>query len=379
MKNQVYHLAAYYFPNFHVDVQNEKRHGKGWTEWNVLRHAVPRFEGHVQPKVPEWGYEDEADPEVMSGKIKAASENGVDTFIFDWYYYDNGPFLNRCLDEGFLGSNNVNDMNFAIMWANHDWCNMHPKGLITPIEMYQSGKIGIDTFWDAVQVMIQRYFSHPSYLRIDGKLYLSFYELSGLLRVFGGVKEAKEGLDELRRRVRRAGLGELHINTMVWSYKVLPEEQLVPDMDRIIHELGFDSVTSYVWAHMAEMKEFPIMDYAAFRDRCLEETKVIASRYSIPYFPNVTVGWDPSARTTPSDQYEDVGYPFTPILTANTPDEFEVALRKTKEYLDVTPIPKLITVNAWNEWTEGSYLEPDSQYHDGFLKAVKKVFVDEIR
>ena len=378
MTDQKYHLAAYYFPNFHADPQNDKRHGKGWTEWEVLKHAVPRFNGHVQPKIPQWGYEDEADPAVMAKKIEAASKHGVDTFLFDWYYYDNGPFLNGCLDNGFLRADNINQMNFAIMWANHDWCNMHPKGLATPTEMYQTGAMRVSTFWDAVQRMIDRYFCHPSYLRIDGKLFLSIYELAGLLKVFGGVKQAKEGLQELRKRVFEAGLGEIHLNTMVWSYKVLPEEQLVPHMDAIIQELGFDSVTSYVWAHMAEMKQFPAMDYAAFRDQCLEETKVIAARYSIPYFPNVTVGWDSSARTTPSDKYEDVGYPYTPILINNTPKEFEIALRKTREYLDTVNIPKLLTINAWNEWTEGSYLEPDAQYGDGFLKAIQKVFVDEV-
>ena len=37
----------------------------------------------------------------------------------------------------------------------------------------------------------------------------------------------------------------------------------------------------------------------------------------------------------------------------------------------------LITINSWNEWTETSYLEPDNVYGYGYLKAVKKVFVEE--
>jgi hypothetical protein len=277
-----------------------------------------------------------------------------------------------------LGAENVQNMQFALMWANHDWCNMHPKGLRTPVEMYESGHISQETFWEAVQVMIDRYFRHPAYLRINGGLYLSFYELAGLLKVFGSVDGACEGLQELRRRVRAAGLGELHLNTMVWSYHVLPMEQLVPDMDMIIESLGFDSVTSYVWAHISEMKEFPRMDYAEFGERCMEESREIAARYTMPYFPNVTVGWDPSPRTMPSDCYEDVGYPFTPILTDNTPQKFENALRQAKRYVDEADIPKMIILNAWNEWTEGSYLEPDEQNGDGFLKAVHTVFSEEI-
>lgn len=64
-----FQTAAYYFPNWHVDPANERFHGKGWTEWQLMKYATPRFEGHQQPKVPLWGYEDEADPKVMEKKI----------------------------------------------------------------------------------------------------------------------------------------------------------------------------------------------------------------------------------------------------------------------------------------------------------------------
>ena len=66
-------VSAFYFPNWHVDPRNEKYHGTGWTEWRVTQYATPRFEGHEQPKVPLWGYEDEADPAVMAEKIAAAA------------------------------------------------------------------------------------------------------------------------------------------------------------------------------------------------------------------------------------------------------------------------------------------------------------------
>ena len=74
--------AVYYFPNYHVDPRNEAIHGTGWTEWELMKLARPRFEGHDQPKVPAWGYEDEADPQVMAKKIDVAVEHGVDAFVF---------------------------------------------------------------------------------------------------------------------------------------------------------------------------------------------------------------------------------------------------------------------------------------------------------
>ena len=68
-------VACYYFPNYHVDPRNEAQHGPGWTEWELVKDAEPRWPGHHQPKVPAWGYTDEADPEAMAQKI--------DEHIFD--------------------------------------------------------------------------------------------------------------------------------------------------------------------------------------------------------------------------------------------------------------------------------------------------------
>lgn len=375
--NKNYRVGAFYFPNYHIDRQNERRHGKGWNEWNVLKYATPRFEGHQQPKVPAWGYEDEADLEVMAKKIDAAAENGVDTFMFDWYYYDSGPYLEKCLEQGFLKAKNVDKMNFSLMWANHDWCNMHPKGLTNPGEIHESGRIKRDTFMKAANHMIENYFCHPSYLRVEGGLFLTIFELAGLIDTFGSIERTKQGLSDLRNMVRDAGLGGLHLNAVVWSNTILPAEQKIENLAGIVQELGFDSATSYVWVHVHEMSNFPATSYAIYRDECIEKFKGIAADYKIPYIPNVTVGWDPSPRTVQSDKYEDAGYPFTPVLVDNTPDEFEIALQKVKDYIDKQDVPKIVTINAWNEWTEGSYLEPDTVYGMEYLKRVKKVFGDK--
>ena len=67
---------AWYFPNWHRTEQNDKWHGTGWTEWQCVKYATPRFEGHLQPKKPLWGYGDESKPEVMEQKIKALTDYG---------------------------------------------------------------------------------------------------------------------------------------------------------------------------------------------------------------------------------------------------------------------------------------------------------------
>ena len=92
---------------------------------------------------------------------------------------------------------------------------------------------------------------------------------------------------------------------------------------------------------------------------------------NVPVFPCVSVGWDDTPRF-PAKGMKDV------LHYHNTPTSFENLLSKAKEYADSHPEqPKLITINAWNEWVEGSYLLPDMLNGFGYLEAVKDVFVNK--
>ncbi len=126
-------VASYYFGNFHPgDPRNVKCKGPGWSEWELVKTAQPRFPGHQQPKVPLSGYGDESNPKVMAQKIAVAADHGIDAFIFDWYYYDDGPFLDRPIDRGFLQATNHHRLKFAFLWANHDWAEIQPYKRGTP-------------------------------------------------------------------------------------------------------------------------------------------------------------------------------------------------------------------------------------------------------
>lgn len=379
-----YQVGAYYFPNYHLDPRNEAVHGPGWTEWELVKLARPRFEGHRQPRVPLWGYEDEADPEVMARKVAAAADHGVDYWIFDWYWYDDGPFLSGCLEEGYLGAAVAAGpaasarVRFCCMWANHDWVDIHPAKLhemAASVRLLYPGRVTPATLDAIADVVIQRYFSHPSYWRIDGCPYFSVYELSKLLESCGGVEATAAALQTFRRKVRVAGYPDVHLNAVVWSVRVLPGETAVESPNALLHALGFDSITSYVWIHHGGLEQFPSTDYDTVRDRYLAYWTEAERAFDLPYFPNVTVGWDPSPRTVQSDAYLNAGYPFTPVIVNNTPERFRVALAQVKERMAFSPAqPKVLTLNAWNEWTEGSYLEPDT--HDGYayLEAIREVF-----
>lgn len=368
-------VASYYFADYHPsDPRNEKARGAGWSEWDLVKNAKPRFEGHHQPNVPLWGYTDESDPKVMAQKIDAAANSGVDAFIFDWYYYDDGPFLDRPIDLGFLKAKNRNRLKFAFMWANHDWLDIHPYRRGTPQKLMYPGRVTPETFEKVGDHLVKDYFRLPNYWKVDGKPYFSFYELTKLLENFGSVTATRAALDRLRAKVVKAGLPGLHLNAVVWGQPILPGEQKPADTPKLIKDLGFDSVTSYVWIHHVGLPQQQT-DYNYVRDRYFQYWQSAEKEFDVPYYPNVTMGWDSSPRADQRDEFANVGYPFMNIISGNTPERFRDALEMTKKrLLEKKDGPRILNINCWNEWTEGSYLEPDTVHGMGYLEAIKSVF-----
>ncbi|HWD93988.1 MAG TPA: glycoside hydrolase family 99-like domain-containing protein [Verrucomicrobiae bacterium] len=370
-------VAAYYYPCEHTDPRWDKNKYPGFTEWDLIRKAKPRFPGHKQPKVPVWGYTDEADPKVMAQKIAAAADYGVNTFIFDWYYYNDGPFLERALDRGFLGATNNSRVQFALMWANHDWLDIQGYNPAKPIKLLYPGKV-TEATWDKItDLVIARYFKHPSYWKIDGKPYFSIYEMSVFLSDFGSVPGARAALDHFRQKVQSAGFPGLHINAIFWGEPQLPNGQKV-DWHVLSTNLGLDSLTSYTWVHHGALdySTFPTSDYVHGRDAYLGFWDKVASRFPVPYFPNTTINWDNSPRAAPEAKWDKPApYVVNPVMVGNTPAAFRESCQIIKDRLLASPTrPKIVTVNAWNEWPEGSTLEPEREYGYGYLEAIKEVF-----
>ncbi len=285
------------------------------------------------------GYTDESDPAVMAQKIDAAADHGIDAFIFDWYHYNDGPYLNAALDNGFLHAPNNSRLKFALMWANHDVLDIFPARPPNPRKLLWPGKVTPQSFVSITDEIIQKYFKQPSYWTLDGKPYFSIYELSKLLDNFGSVQATRVALDDFRARAVAAGLPGIHLNAVVWGQPVLPTEKTPVDPAKLVRDLGFDSVTSYVWIHHVPLISFPTDDYQRVRDGYFKYWDEADKRFSIPYFPNVSMGWDPTPRVSPNVEYKpgNVGYPVTPVIINNTPAHFEEALRTARDRLMKEP------------------------------------------
>jgi hypothetical protein len=374
-------VVSYYFGNYHPgDPRNVKYKGTNWSEWELVRDAKPRFPGHQQPNVPLWGYTDESRPEVMAQKIAAAADHGINAFVFDWYYYNDGPFLDRPIDDGFLRATNNSRLKFALMWANHDWYDVHPYHRGVPYKLLYPGRVTPETFSHVCDLVIKDYFSRSNYWRVDGKPYFSFFEIQKLVENFGSVEAARAVLDDFRAKTKAAGFPGLHLNVVMWGRQIfLPGRKAAADPVKLVHDLGFDSVTSYVWILHVPLPEQQT-EYNFVRDRYFEYWTQAATNFGIPYIPNVTMGWDSSPRADQSQTFDNSGYPFTNTMKDNTPENFQTALEMAKRRLLAEPGGwRILNLNGWNEWTEGSYLEPDTVHGMAYLEAIEKVFGDKIR
>ncbi|MBT3273127.1 MAG: hypothetical protein HN368_08245, partial [Spirochaetales bacterium] len=213
--------------------------------------------------------------------------------------------------------------------------------------------------------IIDKYLCHPNYYLIDGNPVFCIYDMCNLIGGLGGVHEAAEALDWMRSRAVSKGLPGIHFQAI--RMKDMPAEiyRNVADFDSLrieemIRRLGFSSVTHYQYVHEAGEAG----EYIMWAEKATSGWLEYADEYPL-YFPHVSIGWDNTQRNPDNKE----------IVSGSSPENFKVYLRKAKAYLDERPEqPQLVTVNSWNEWTEGSYLLPDRTWNYGYLEAVQEVF-----
>ena len=349
-------------------------HGNG--EWQNVYEATTKFKGHHEPRVPYWGYENEADPKVVARKIDAALAAGINVFIYDWYWYAGRPFLENALNEGFLKAPNNERMKFYVMYANHDvdntWDNSIEKKYMK--KPHWSADITFEEFKEKLVPRWIEYFKKPNYYKIAGRPVFWLYHPETFIRSLGAEK-AKEALQYLDKAARDAGF-EKGIHLQFSGGYARPALRISKDKKvspaEAFRYFNVDSYTAYNWRGLVPMKgKFPYenVDYETWGEECMKRIDAMPARYETSYCPQVTIGWDNNARFPKTIT--------TGVTTNANPKAFEKFLKQTVEWVEKNPTKdgaKLIIINSWNEWTEGNFFEPDEIYGFGYLEAFKKVF-----
>lgn len=335
-------LIAFYLPQFHPIRENDEAWGKGFTEWTNVTKAIPQFPGHYQPKLPgELGFYDLRLENVQKRQIELAKNYGIHGFCYHYYWFDGKKVLDTPLEQ--MLSNPEMDFPFCINWANENWTKRW-DGLENEIILKQNHSEEDDM---AFIKEIEPVLKDRRYIRINGKPLLMIYRPS----LF---PEIKNTVTRWRTYCRDCGIGEIYL---VLSHahehmdprrigfdaatEFAPNTFQVPDISR--------SVNFYNRNHQGH-----VFDYSSAIDYSL-------TREAPDYlkFRSICPGWDNEARKPGK------GISFHNSSPESYSKWLEYLLYNTQKQKNDDE--KIIFVNAWNEWAEGAYLEPDTRNGYAYL------------
>lgn len=346
-------VIAFYLPQFHPFKENNEWWGKGFTEWSNVAKTIPQFKGHYQPRLPsDLGYYDLRLPEVMAEQIDMAKNHGVDGFCFHYYWFAGHRLMERPIEQYLEHKENL-DFPFCLCWANENWSRRW-DGSENDILIAQehSEEDNEAAFYDLL-----RHFKDKRYIRVEDKPFIVIYRPD----IIPNIKGLTE---QWRRLAKKEGLKGLHLvatNSFGFTnYK----------------ELGFDAIVEFpphgVAAGNINAKlefyngEFSgnVYDYQEVVNFSLDRLEMQKNEQaSAGYYPTVMTEWDNSARKPGKGN----------VFFGATPAKFHGWLSGCYEWSkQVHPKEsRFVFVNAWNEWAEGTYLEPDKKYGYAYLNAVR--------
>jgi lipopolysaccharide biosynthesis protein len=336
-------LIAYYLPQFHPIPENDEWWGEGFTEWRNVARAFPVFEGHYQPRAPgELGYYDLRLIDVMQRQVELAKLYGVGAFCFHHYWFQGRRLLEKPA-EAYIANSDL-DLPFCLCWANESWSRRW-SGSEKDVLLAQrySPEDDIAFIRD-----LDRAFHDPRYLKIDGRPVLTVYRADQL-------PDMKATIARWRTEAERLGHKGLYlIATNAWDFADYEAQGFDALSQFPPHGLDAPNIESTL--RVSRLRDGGrVRDYADVVKRQIEKPAVVGRVH-----PGVMPGWDNSARR-----------PTSGVIYHNaTPDLFQTWLEHAIGQARKNPAgERLVFINAWNEWAEGAYLEPDLRFGYGYLAA----------
>lgn len=323
-------LGAYYFPVM-IDWGGGSRPG--------LR-AIDSME-------PLLGYYDERLPEVADWHIAWARQHGISWFAYDWYWNQGEEFLNEALDEGLMKSRFFDEMEFCI-----HWCNQDPSA--TTFRAYDYSP---QTLRELAGTLCDRYFGHSNYLTVDGKPVFMIFQPASLINDNGGLEQAKKALNAMEEAVRSRGFKGIY-------FVAVNNSPVVPDYAAA----GFDCVAPYSFLYanlLPERTDRIEFDYRRIVRRYVdyfEFNRRQVHAQGLDYIPTAWAGWDDLPR------YGEHRRAQSAVTVGNTPAAFRAMAQALSDYAENDKPFALI--EAWNEWGEGTIVEPGKQYGFDYLSGL---------
>lgn len=346
-------VIAWYLPQFHQLEINNKFHGQGFTEWSNTSRTIPMFVGHYQPHIPyDVGYYDLLNIDTLKRQVYLAKHYGVYGFCFHYYWFSGKKLMEKPL-ELFLEHKEL-DIPFCLNWATENWTALWDGGnkdIMLELNLNEG---------DDIRFMrdILPYMRDSRYIKIHGKPLLIIYRVN----LFEQEK-IKALIYSFRKKAQESGFPDLYILATTAF-----------DFDEEPAEWGADALVEFPPHGFTQLMEKcrpngylnpyfkgEIFDVGSF----VKDRKYLKNHNSKTFFRSALTSWDNTARKALSGGM---------IFEGFKPGTFkqwleDIVAESIKIHSDAENI---VFVNSWNEWAEGSHLEPDMKYGYAYLQMVKE-------
>lgn len=321
-----YDLGAFYFPG-----------------WNAIARWTPIQKYPIRK--PFLGWYDEANPECVDWQIKWAVEHGIRFFMVDWYWDREKRQLDHWIHKGFMNAKYREYMKWCVMWANHN-----PKGSHSAED------------WQKVtQYWIDNYFGMKEYYRVGDRPVVVIWAPTNIQNDVGAGAETAKLFAMSQEMAKKAGYKGIYFVSMGYNKPAALCAQWKSE--------GYEATTSYHLFPYVQKKiqtpgRFPFSDVVRFSTEIWEKENKQSG--GLDYWPIVETGWsnEPWA-----------GEAKATVIHDRTPAEFEKHCRLAREFADKHN-KKIIAIGPWNEWGEGSYIEPCDEFGFGQLDALRAAFCE---
>ena len=343
-------VIAFYLPQFHTIPENDKWWGQGFTEWANVVRAPQNLKGQDQPRLPtDLGFYDLRNTDIMHKQAALARKNGVSGFCFYYYWFDGRRLLETPLDQ-WLESGP--DFDFCICWANEPWSRRW-DGSSTEVLMKQpySDDYARKFFMDVLPIL-----QDDRYIRVDGKPLLAIYKISD-------IPDAVAACKVWRQLARAHGLDGLHI-VAIQSFGIGDPRPYGADA-------AIEFSPPHVNRHLIDPANVTTLspDFTGYLEDYIGVARNSINRPPSDYtlYRGLFPRWDNSARR------KEAGH----ILINESPKAYgswlrflthETLLRKDRQH-------PFLFINAWNEWAEGAYLEPDEAHGHQYLEVTREALI----
>lgn len=372
-------VIAYYLPQYHPVPENDKFWGKGFTEWTNVAKAKPLFRGHYQPQIPaDLGFYDLRLSEVREAQADLAREAGIEGFCYWHYWFGNGK---KVLDMPFneVLKSGRPDFPFCLGWANHSWTTKtweKGKSFTSETMIFEQLYPGDEDYTAHFYDVLPAFRDHR-YITVEGKPLFVIFDPDAF-------KDATHFMELWNELAKKNGLKGVYF---VGRCDALPEmslksirkiDQLTKPRYENMLKRGYDGINS-VTLKYAEFKATGVLHKVVhsfmrkyFGGWVLDKYKygdimkhfITPEDYMDRIYPQLIPRRDRSPRSGRKAM----------IYYNSTPELFEIAAENAVKCVEKRDMDhRLIFLNAWNEWGEGAYMEPDIRYGKKYIETLRKV------